>query len=495
MRYIVFLFAVFLSALPVHAAWHRAESPNFIVYMEEDESGIRDYVERLEQYSHLVRVLMGANPNVPSARLRVFVVRSTRHVRQFLENSRNVAGYYMPTARGAYAVVPERTIGHGDYAMSGEEVLFHEYAHHLMQQYFPGNYPLWYTEGFAEFLSTARLVDENRVQIGHPPPGRVPFLRFGQWRPFRELLTGEPDNAGMLYAQGWLVTHWAFSDPVIEAHLRNYLRTMQQGASASDAYDASFGTEDRRYDRELERYMRRDLRAMGFTLPQATPASVEVERLSDTDAEIALLYARRGERGLQAAEEIAADNPDNAQALTELAWLRLRNDDARGALEASRSAQALAPDLAEPNLFAGMALIRLAREARDANDPRWREARELIAQANQLGPGNALTLFNFYRAYPSRNAVTDNAREALEAAHFLLPQSAEIRMAFGAELIRQDRFGHADAVLAPLYQSAHGNSDENASAAELQRMREAIAAGRQETDTLAIGEDMASETP
>ncbi|MEM8697481.1 MAG: hypothetical protein AAGE05_15780 [Pseudomonadota bacterium] len=493
MRWLGLLIAMLIVPGTAHASWHRAESPNFIVYMDEDESGIREYVERLEQYSHLVRILMGADPNVPSAKLRVFVVRSARHVGQFLSNSRNVAGYYVSSARGPYTVVPERTIGHGDFATSGEEVLFHEYAHHLMRQYFPGNYPLWYVEGFAEFLSTARMEGQNNVQIGHPPSGRVPFLRYGRWLPFRQLLTRETDNIGMLYAQGWLVTHWAFSDPTIEAHLRSYLRAIQQGATASDAYDASFGTEDRRYDRELERYMRRDLRAMGFTLPQRPPTPVEVERISDTEAEIALLYARRGEEGLGIAEEVAVDNPDDVQALTELAWLRLQNSDAQGALEAARAAQALGSDLAEPNLFAGMALLRLARDAGDSRDPRWREARELIAQANQLGPGSALVLYNFYRAYPSPDAATDNAREALEAAYFLLPQSTEIRMAFGAELIRQDRFDDADTVLAPLYQSPHGYADENGSASQLQRLREAIAAGRQRADGNETGEEAVTE--
>src|SRR5690606_17382921 len=91
-----------------------------------------------------------------------------------------IAGFYIPRAGNSVAFVPareDRAAGsiarrNERTALDGMSVLKHEYAHHFMMQYFPGAYPGWYVEGYAETVATIRFLDNGSFHIGDPPQYR-----------------------------------------------------------------------------------------------------------------------------------------------------------------------------------------------------------------------------------------------------------------------------------------------------------------------------------
>lgn len=466
-RWIGFLTAMLVVPATADAAWYRAESENFIVYMDDSRDDVGRMTERLERFNYVMRTLQNVTAEPSPVKLRVFVVSSTRRVQSMLDGraSANTAGIYMPLTRGPYAIVPERTGSRGRFALRSEHVLFHEYAHHFMLQYYPANYPGWYVEGFAEFWSMVRLRPDNRVELGRPAANRAPDLHLSSWIPIADMLSNEAPLSGMLYAQAWLFTHYAFFDPDAGRLLRRYLTRMQEGASASEAYALSFALSDVDYDDVLQDYRDGRLRGMAFDMENTPRFPVSITEISDTDAEIALLYARETEQGLRLAEELATGHPDNAQAHVELARFRIENGNMSGAIEAADRALALDPDHIEANLYKGIALTEAAIDSGDDEDARWQEARDHIARANRADPGNALALYSFYRAYPHDDLRPEIVDQALELAYSFVPQSPEVRFLMVEEMINQERYDLALRIIVPLLQAPHGTgTDANAQA-------------------------------
>ncbi|HZZ35548.1 MAG TPA: hypothetical protein VFE03_07455, partial [Caulobacteraceae bacterium] len=136
-----------------HARWLRAESPLFIVYTDGGESDLRKFTDRLERYDAFLRLLTGTTEPPAKQKMTVYLVAGSRTLSQIWPDAPpNVLGFYSAAASGIAAVAIR---AEGESLMiNAQQVLFHEYAHHFMLQYYPGAYPTWYQEGFAEFCST-----------------------------------------------------------------------------------------------------------------------------------------------------------------------------------------------------------------------------------------------------------------------------------------------------------------------------------------------------
>lgn len=496
MRWIALFAAMLIVPGTADAAWHRAESENFIVYMDDRRDDVGRLAETLERFNYVMRTLQGVTAEPSPVKLRVFVVSSTRRVQSMLDGrgTANMAGVYIPVTRGPYAIVPERTGSRGRFALRSEQVLFHEYAHHFMLQYYPANYPGWYVEGFAEFWSMMRLRPENRVELGRPAASRAPSLHLSEWIPIADMLSNEAPLSAMLYAQAWLFTHYAFFDRDAGRLLRRYLTRMQEGASASEAYALTFALSGVDYDEVLQDYRDGRLRGMAFDMEDTPRFPVAITEISDTDAEIALLYARDAEQGLQLAEELTARHPDNVQAHVELARFRIEDGNIEGAIEAADRALALDSDHIEANLYKGIALTEAAIDSGHDEDARWQEARDHIARANRADPGNALALYSFYRAYPYDEMRPEIVDQALELAYSFVPQSPEVRLLMVDELMNQERYDVALQVIVPLLQAPHGaGADPNAQAA-LASLRQYVNQMRQQSETEDVDEGSPSGT-
>jgi hypothetical protein len=120
-------------ALPATAAadWHEAGSEHFVVYADAAEERVRKLAEDLERFDQALRVLrqLPDEPVGKANRVNVYVLDTVADVRELT----GVAGSYRSRASGSVAFVPRR-VGAGAAVVNRRVILFHEYAHHDVQQ-------------------------------------------------------------------------------------------------------------------------------------------------------------------------------------------------------------------------------------------------------------------------------------------------------------------------------------------------------------------------
>jgi hypothetical protein len=149
------------------------------------------------------------------------------------------------------------------------ELLLHEYTHLVVANSGGAGYPTWYSEGFAELMSTIRVVGSD-VQVGRVPSNNVQAAGdFSRWLPLSELFAGtifesreDPERLHRAYAQSWLVVHYLRigapdRTPQLEAYLQGVSEGADPVASAPAALGLSLG--------ELEKLLRDYIRAQNLT--------------------------------------------------------------------------------------------------------------------------------------------------------------------------------------------------------------------------------------
>lgn len=194
MRNTVFLLSILLAAGPAEHAmaeagesWFEGQSDHFRVFTNLEKDEAVELVRNLERFRATLGELTGLGFEEDySPPLTVFAyAKEDEYVDRY--DMRGTSGFYMNRAEGAVSALSMEE-GSEAWEPQGIETLFHEYTHHLLHQYSPVEYPVWYDEGFAEFVSTMKF-DGDRVTVGEPPIQRFFTLRnSGDWLPFETIM-------------------------------------------------------------------------------------------------------------------------------------------------------------------------------------------------------------------------------------------------------------------------------------------------------------------
>lgn len=474
-----FFCSALLWAAPLRAEWRRAESPNFIVYGNLSEGELRRRILQLEDFNHLLRLMIAVTEPPTPNKLNVYIVANGNDLRTVEPVPQGIAGFYTATPDGIAAVVDNSE------ESSGNEVLFHEYSHHFMMQYRPNAYPAWYVEGFAEYFMTARFTP-RQIDIGNYSPGRAYLITQGQWLPMDQILYGNPqsmrgDAIGQFYAQAWLTTHYFFSTPERQAALGRYLVALR-GDNPQGALQAATGMDLNRLTEELHRYIshgsisfRRMNRQPGETPPPVTVTSLP------RGADDLMLYAaalsigvsdERGREFLPRIRAAAARHPGDPFAERVLAQAELRYGDPATADRLLDGLLVATPHDAELLYLKGMRYL-VAAEREEAGEADARTARTWFGRAHQADENHYQTLFRYAQSLRGdRSYDSENNLNILLLAHQLAPQVSTITMNAAAMLIGRHDDALAISLLRPLAADPH-----NASLA--QRARQMIAQASQ----------------
>ena len=459
--------AALVAAVPASAAWHKASSPHFIIYADENPKVLRAFAEKLERFDAAVRQVRGmSDPPVGDGnRLTVFVVPNVSHVQDLQRGfAKGTAGFYMPRSSGSVAFVPRSA---GTKADIDPEVVFqHEYAHHLMFSDLKAAYPAWLVEGFAEFYSTANVEGDGTVGLGEAPVHRKASLKLrGANLPIESLLSGKVApglERALLYSRGWLLTHYLTFAPTRRGQLEAYLVEVAKGRDALDAGRTAFGDLGQ-LQRDLDDYLR-DEKFPYLTLPaaKAKGETVTIDPLGPGAQAAMPLFMRlqartEGNRDKQAEEarQLAAAHPDDplvAMVLAESEWVA-RNY--RAAEAAADKAIALMPQSSEALIWKARALLSRAK----AKEPgaTYAEARHWFSKANALDPENPEPLQYFYIAYQMEGVKpTKNAIDALHYAALLAPQDMGLRLQSAREFLGAGKVAEARHMLVPVAFNPHG---------------------------------------
>lgn len=496
-RLLLLVFAALL-ATPAEAQWRQATTRHFIIHGAADESTIREAAVRLEKYHFLLRALTGAREAASPVKLKVYLMRNPAGVQGTMPGGGGggVLGYYYATARGAFNVNTLRgpSLGRAGIRAGsdnsaneiGQQVLLHEYAHHFMYQYFPNNYPTWYSEGFAEFVSTAMIGDNDVIEVGHPPPLRTITLSQNTWLPLERMLTARSygdvgADIGMLYAEGWLLVHYLFTQPGGKDQLRRYLELIGSGQTYQQATEAVWGAGARELNSALRSYSRSRLNALRLPFRAIDVGPIEMRDLRPAEEALILSDIRLSAGVLQSeAQEFAVyvrrqavRFPNDPYALRLLA----EAEDAAGNYAASGQAAerllALVPGDPKGLMLRASAQMEALRAAGNDSEEAWQEAREHLLEANRRDPNDAQVLLAYYQSFSSERQVPPaHAQNSLVRAMNLVPQDGYLRYLVAADFEARDMIEEAITIIRPVASSAHAGDDNPAERARRQRMRE-----------------------
>lgn len=372
---------------PRGAEWVIATTPHFEILGAMSQEETLALARELERFHRLVHTMADVTAYEWAIPTQIFVFdRKVRYRRYAGPRARSV-GFFRPGLR-ANMIVLSNPPGRMDALTIG----LHEYVHQLTRGGEQTTLPIWYDEGLAEFLSTARERDGMMI-VGSIPRSRVAPFVGGAWLPFDRIISvrGYGDlgrrEAGSFYLQSWALVHYLTLDRAngrsLKRDLARYVTLTRLGVSADEAFEEAFGEDTTYVGRRIEEMLEdQEWRVIGIPL----------DRLE-------------GDRA-----EAVVRRPGPAEVAVRLGSLALSSNRLEVADEKFRSALSLAPDLDRANAGLGD-VLKFAGEL-EAAEPHFRRAVE-------LGPNGVLNVLDLgeylYEAARAQSSAVERRRLLGEA--------------------------------------------------------------------------------
>jgi hypothetical protein len=449
---------------PALAEWRVAETKQFRVYSDGPEKTLREQVRLLERFDWLLRRLTGADKTRFMPPLDVYLVRSASSLHALAELPEDTAGVYSQSTAGTAVFM--RRMRDGDN--TGQQVLFHEFAHHFMVFHFPYAYPSWYVEGFADYVATAD-VKTDAMSIGLASRNHAEWLGYASWLDMKTVMTRDAwrmkgDARAMFYAQSWLATHYLLRDAERARQLDTYLKSVRDDVPLAEAFPGAFGIDFDTFGKRLNAYARG--RSATYSKIEVKPGAIDepdiVVRLLPASADRLLLpyaalrsgIARGREDALLAdVRAAAAVSPGDAYASEVLAGIEAEFGDAvkaRAMLAALLDQRQHGADL---HYLIGRSHMRSAEDDTANAATHHAAARRHLARAFKARPDHYQTLFNYVLA--SGDPRQQTVLPVLERAHELAPQVGDINIYLAQAMVASGQFARAETLLQILTASPH----------------------------------------
>ena len=448
----------------IDRTWVEVRTPNFVIWSAVDTAQTEELARELEEFIQIVGMFTTIGRFEPRVLTRIFLVPGL--VPEVGLTSKRL-GFFLEGLRENRAIV--RTSGSGGRA---GQVLYHEYTHFLVHNRDATQYPAWFDEGFADLLATVE-VDGKQVDVGKPDLDRIQSLVHLQWLPYGKIIEGEDHSSwsgernALFYAQSWALVHylhWGREDRSFPEDNTRYLRQVEEGRPAREAFEEAFDESLDRLDERIERYLRREMAYKRLTLKQPLPAAELTSRPLSREEVAVQLGAFALNTGSPSArayfQEALTLNPDNPRALAGLGdtyKFAGEMDTARPLFERS-----VALDPGDPlnHLDYGEFLFDLAREASDPDDRSQllEDARYHYLQAEALRPRMPETLAVRGATFLLDGQDATRGIEPLEAAHALLPGSSYVKLPLAQAYAAVGRPREAIVLLRKLLAWSHGDN-------------------------------------
>jgi tetratricopeptide (TPR) repeat protein len=445
MRWFLAAFLLFIPNL-AHAEWTEVKTDHFLIYADKSEKDLNRFAEQLEAVHFLMLRANGLKEDRLPVRVKVYAYGEIDKIGKLAGNP-NAAGFYRPGASGSIAVIPKGTTGGG---LTSLEVLFHEYAHHFMLQYFPAAYPAWYIEGWAELIATSSFERKGAITFGKANSDRAGELEYGYWTHAGDLISkprSELPKASneAFYGQSWLLTHYLTLSPERAQQFRAYLNAINRGMSQQQAA-AVFGDMDA-FNKDVRAYLsRRNFEYKAVPLPEGLLTNYVTRKLSPS--EIDLMEEQIDFRRAMKPDEAKLfldklrtkvgkyGNDPSALLLLGEAELDLENFDAARAV--ADRLLAAAPDNSQVLSLKAQVELHFAK---DADDPAKAlgPIREWIAKSKAADPQNPLPLIANFESFAVEGEQPDDiAIGDLREAVRLVPQNDGTRFTLATALVNRD---------------------------------------------------------
>lgn len=470
------LLALALATTPMaaQAEWYKVETRRFSMmgdFKSEAEAKARG--EKLEKFVFVLRAL-SAQPNADSPqKIGVYFVPTVQDMLSTLPAPYyGVAAYYTSHARQSFVITPIRSYTSGQAINTNratvgprdtfaDDAFWHELSHAFMFQSVSYAYPPWYSEGYAEYYGTIDITDGNKVTVGAPQLGRIDTLR-SNWYPSKKFLAerdyaGAGENLRSVYAEGWLLIHYAANNKERGAQMKKYLTDINANVPYSKAAEA-FGDLDQ-LDRELQQYVSKSvpMLTVGFKPFDVGPIATR----KATPAEIALykhdiklnqgVFKKDFPAFVSDVRRNAARFPNDPFALRVLTEAEYKAGNWAEAEAATGKWLAVAPNDPWAMTYRGrIATRKLAAAKVPAGDQRWDAARADLTNAMQASPADPFVKVNYFESFGDAGVLAPApAQNALMQALKATPHDDDLRFAVASDFEKRGFIDDAITIIKP----------------------------------------------
>lgn len=394
-----------IGVLAGEASWLEVQSPHFSVVTDAGEKRGREVAFHFEQMRAVFGALLfKANVNLPIP-LQIVAFRNTKEMRQVAPLWRG-----KPTeVSGLFQGSQDRCFIMLDMAVENPwQVVFHEYAHQLMNGNLTGRTDPWFEEGFAEYFSSIE-VDSKQARVGKIPEMTYRILQQDGMMHVADLLRVQQnsktynesgDHRSVFYAESSLLVHYLYDLQLVTKLGPYFTVLLDQKRPLEDALQQSFGMSSGQLEKALRNYFSSG-RYKYYTLP--TPADIASSGYSskpltslDAAAVIADIHLHSldyRDKAISELQEIVKAEPKHAGALRGLGYAYLEKADFERAGEYFR--RAAEGDSKDPRVHYYVAMLmnrqngfrngeegarmRKELEASVALDPNFADAHNMLA--------------------------------------------------------------------------------------------------------------------
>lgn len=355
-------------------------------------------------------------------------------------------------------------------------IIMHEYVHFLIRNFGSLNYPMWFHEGFAEYLSSMRIRSET-VAVGGVPPHRVRSFTQSSWIPLQSIIARRGDDDwpprrnSMFYAEAWSLVHFLQNRPEQEEsfdqQLKSYAKLLDSGAEPIESFEEAFGITMQRLDRDVRDYLGGN-RVPGFSLETdelIADFEPEVTRMSREQISLALGQYALVRGNLDEAENwfTIASGDERFRARAEAGLGDVQKF--QGNFDEALPHFELAIDLAPSDPYCQLDMAEywhdLARQADEKEDvARYlARARGYYVTAWNINPNMPELYAMVGETYIMEGEDYDRAIEMLEQAQRLLPANTQIQFLLAEAYLGAERTDDAARAARSVMAWSHGDSE------------------------------------
>jgi len=411
--------------------WVEVRSPNFSVVTDAGEKRGREVAMRFEQMRAVFGALMtNAHVNLPIP-LQIVAFRNTKEMRQvaplFNGKPTELSGLFQGGTDRCFIMLD----------MSVEDpwhVVFHEYAHQLMNGNTQGELAPWFEEGFAEYFASIE-VDSKEARVGKiPNESYVVLHQVGMMR-IADLLRVQHNSStynesgnhrNTFYAESGMLMHYIYDNQLLPKVAVYFDLTENKHLAVENAIQQAFGMSPSQFDKALQSYINTGHYRYYPVAnpPNISPATFAAKPMTAVDAsavvaDIHLHSMDYHERALAEFQEVLKSDSNNAAANRGMGYAYLQQHDFTQAAEYFRRAAQL--DAKDPRVHyynallmvreggfcarADMSTLTRELETSISLDPTFADSYALLAfaQSTSGDPASALVTMRKALAISPRN--------------------------------------------------------------------------------------------
>ncbi|HEY3972804.1 MAG TPA: tetratricopeptide repeat protein [Candidatus Sulfotelmatobacter sp.] len=343
-----FLLVALFSTIPISTIpsvfagepqWVEVRSPNFSVATDAGEKRGREVALRFEQMRAVFGALMTKAKVNLAVPLQIVAFRNTKEMRQIapLWNGKptQVAGLFQGGSDRSFIMLD----------LSTEDpwaVVFHEYAHQLMNGNLQTQADPWFEEGFAEYFSSIE-VDGKEARVGKIPRdeylilqqvGMMKIADLFKVRQNSQTYNESGDHRTTFYAESGMLMHYIYDNQLLLKVADYFDLKINKHLPVEDAIQQAFGISAPQFDKALRNYMSAG-RYKYYPIP--APANIAASNyssrpLSPADANAVLadihLHSRDyQDKAIAEFQDILKADPNNAAACRGLGYAYLQKQD------------------------------------------------------------------------------------------------------------------------------------------------------------------------